>query len=100
MDLSAPLPRRTLALFAGPALALAGVGLPLTALLPTYYVSQLGLTLSAVGVAFMAVRLVDIGLDPVLGLLMDRTRTRFGRFRPWLAAGTPLMMLSVVWLFF
>ena len=48
----------------------------------------------------MAVRLIDIGLDPVLGVLMDRTRTRYGRFRPWLAAGTPLLILASALLFY
>ena len=95
-----PLGRRELALYAGPSLALAGVGLPLIALLPTYYASELGLNLSAVGVVFMAVRLLDIGLDPVLGVLMDRTRTPWGRFRPWLVAGVPIMMLATAVLFF
>jgi GPH family glycoside/pentoside/hexuronide:cation symporter len=95
-----PLRRRDLALFASPCLALAGIGLPLTAFLPTYYASELGLNLSAVGLAFMVVRGLDIGLDPLLGLLMDRTRTPWGRFRPWLAAGSPVMMLAVGLLFF
>ncbi len=96
----APLSRRELALYAGPSLALAGVGLPLIALLPTYYASVLGMNLGAVGVVFMVVRLIDIGLDPALGVLMDRTRTPWGRFRPWLCAGTPLMMLATALLFF
>ncbi len=98
--LQTSLSRRELALYAGPSLALAGVGLPLIALLPTYYASVLGLNLGAVGLVFMAVRLVDIGVDPVLGVLMDRTRTPWGRFRPWLSAGTPIMMAATAMLFF
>jgi GPH family glycoside/pentoside/hexuronide:cation symporter len=94
------LSRRELALFAAPCLGLAGIGLPMAVSLPHYYSAQLGLSLGAVGMAFMAVRLIDIGLDPLLGVLMDRTRTRFGRFRPWLAAGTPLLMLASAMLFF
>jgi Na+/melibiose symporter-like transporter len=94
------LANRDLALFAAPCLGLAGIGLPLTVYLPSFYSSQLGLDLSAVGVAFMIVRLLDIGVDPVLGVLMDRTRTRFGRFKPWLAAGVPLLMAASGFLFF
>jgi Na+/melibiose symporter-like transporter len=89
-----------LALYAAPCLPLAGVGLPLIALLPAYYTQTLGLGLGVVGVVFMAVRLVDIGLDPLLGLLMDRTRTPWGRFRPWMALGAPIMVLAVALLFF
>ena len=91
---------RDLALFAAPCLGLAGIGLPLTVYLPTFYSSELGLDLSAVGVAFMIVRLLDIGVDPVLGVLMDGTRTRFGRFKVWLVAGVPLLMLASALLFF
>ena len=94
------LTKRDLALFAMPCLGLAGIGLPLTVYLPSFYSSELGLDLSAVGVAFMVVRLLDIGLDPALGIFMDRTRTRFGRFKPWLAAGIPILMAAAGLLFF
>jgi GPH family glycoside/pentoside/hexuronide:cation symporter len=76
----------TLAAFAAPCLPLAALGLPLVVYLPEYYVSELGLSLSVVGAAFLLVRVADIILDPILGGMMDRTRTRIGRFRPWLAA--------------
>jgi Na+/melibiose symporter-like transporter len=45
------------------------------------------------------VRLVDIGVDPILGVLMDRTRTRLGRFRPWLIAAAPVLMAASLLLF-
>lgn len=88
-----------LAAFTAPCLPLAGVGLPLMLHLPTYYARDLGLPLSAVGLAFLAVRLADIGVDPVLGVLMDRTRSRLGRFRPWLIASTPILILGSLMLF-
>ena len=88
-----------LAAFAAPCLPLAGIGLPLVVYLPAYYAGPLGLPLSAVGLAFTLVRLVDIGFDPLLGGLMDRTRTRLGRFRPWLIASSPILMLAAWRLF-
>jgi Na+/melibiose symporter-like transporter len=91
---------RDLALFALPCLGLAGIGLPLQVYLPPYYSADLGLDLSSVGVAFMIVRLLDIGIDPALGIMMDRTRVPFGRFKTWLSAGVPLLMLASVVLFF
>jgi GPH family glycoside/pentoside/hexuronide:cation symporter len=94
------LTRRNLALFAAPCLGLAGIGLPLTVYLPSFYSAQLGMDLSAVGVAFMIVRLLDIGFDPLLGVLMDRTRTPLGRFKPWLAAGIPFLMAAAALLCF
>ena len=61
---------------------------------PRYFASHLGLGL-AVGGIFGLVRLIDIPLDPALGLGMDRTRTRIGRYRPWMLAGAPVLMLAI-----
>ena len=85
--------------FALPGLGLGGLAVALSVYLPRYYASHIGLTLSAVGVAFMAVRLLDMCVDPVVGLLMDHTRTRIGRYRVWLLAGAPLLAIPVYMLF-
>jgi Na+/melibiose symporter-like transporter len=63
--------------------------------LPRYFASHLHVSLVTIGVAFAVVRLIDIGVDPLLGVLMDRTRTSLGRYRVWLLAGAPILMLSV-----
>lgn len=96
---SAPLSRLRLAAFAGPSLPLAALNLPLVVYLPEYFVSELGLGLTVVGATFMSVRLLDLAFDPLAGAIMDRTRTQWGRFRPWLAAGVPLLVLGVFMLF-
>jgi len=88
-----------LAAFASPSIALAAMGLPLVIYLPTFYSTVVGLPLASVGLAFLVVRLLDIGLDPILGGLMDRTRSRWGRFRPWLALGAPILTISAGALF-
>lgn len=92
--------RFTLACFSAPCLALAALGLPLVVYLPNHYAKTLHVNLAAVGAAFMVVRLLDIAVDPVLGALMDRTRTRWGRFKPWLVAGGPVLMAATAMLFF
>jgi len=89
----------TLAAFAGPCLPFAALGLPLVVHLPAFYAETVGLPLSVVGTVFMLVKLLDIGFDPVLGVMMDRTRTRWGAFRPWMAAATPILMLASFMLF-
>ncbi len=89
----------TLARFAVPAVPIAAMGLPLVVYLPEYYVTSLGLSLTTVGAAFLIVKLLDMLLDPVLGGLMDNTRSRFGRFRPWLAAGAPVIAVGSYALF-
>ena len=66
--------------------------------LPPFFASQLGLGLAA-GAAFGIVRLIDIPVDPALGLFMDKTHTSFGRFRPWMIAGAPILMLALYMLY-
>jgi Na+/melibiose symporter-like transporter len=66
--------------------------------LPPFFATQLGLGLAA-GAAFGIVRLIDIPVDPALGLMMDRTKTGFGRFRPWMILGAPILMLALYMLY-
>jgi Na+/melibiose symporter-like transporter len=40
-----------------------------------------------------------MGVDPVLAVVMDRTRTPIGRYRAWMLAGAPILMLGVWQLF-
>lgn len=88
-----------MAALAIPSVVLSAFTLPLAVYLPSYYSGDLGLDLTAVGTAFMVVRLLDIGIDPLLGFLMDRTRTPIGRYRPWMILGAPLIMLAIGMLF-
>ena len=94
------LPTRTLAAYAGPGLPVAALGLPLVIYLPPYYAGPLGLDLAAVGFVFFLVRMLDMPLDPLLGHFMDGTRTRWGRFRPWLVAGGLTLLVATVAVFF
>ncbi len=61
---------------------------------PNYFARHIGLGL-AVGGVFGLIRLIDIPLDPFLGLLMDRTKTPLGRYRPWMMLGAPVLMLAI-----
>ena len=98
---SAPkkLPVRLLAPFASASMPVAALGVPLTVYLPNYYASHIGLSLASVGLAFTMVRLIDILFDPLIGVAINATHTRFGRFRPWMTAGAPLLMLAVFMIF-
>jgi GPH family glycoside/pentoside/hexuronide:cation symporter len=51
---------------------------------------------AAAGALIGVGRLWDAVSDPLAGYWSDRTRTRFGRRRPWLFAGIPLMAISSV----
>ena len=48
------------------------------------------------GVAFGIASFWDAVADPIMGTLADRTRSRFGRFRPWLLFGSLHLLVSVV----
>jgi GPH family glycoside/pentoside/hexuronide:cation symporter len=89
----------TILTFAAASLPLSALGVALGIFLPRYFASHLGVSLIAVGSAFFAVRLIDVPVDPILGLLMDRTRTAIGRYRVWLLIGAPILMLAVYQLF-
>ncbi len=53
-----------------------------------YYQDLLGVPAAAMGAILLAARIFDAFNDPVMGLLVAKTRTRWGRFRPWLFIGT------------
>jgi len=75
------------------------VGLPIAIYIPAFYSSDLGISLTAIGGLLALSRLTDVFTDPAIGMLSDRWQTRFGRRKPWILLGTPLMMVSL-WMLF
>ncbi|MBN1782211.1 MFS transporter [bacterium] len=51
---------------------------------PTFYEKVFGLKAGLAATIILVARLWDAFFDPVMGSLADRTRTRWGRFRPWI----------------
>ena len=52
-----------------------------------FYTDVFGLSAAAVGTLMLVTRLIDAISDPLMGALADRTKTRFGKFRPYLLWG-------------
>ena len=48
-----------------------------------FYTDVFGLTAGAAGTILIVARLWDAFADPIVGVLADRTNTRWGKFRPW-----------------
>ena len=61
-----------------------------------YYTDVVGIAAATVGTLFLVVRVFDAFADLYAGRVVDRTNTRWGRFRPFLlGAGIPLLVLNV-----
>ena len=75
------IPPLRIATFAAAAMPVGALVTTLGVYLTNFYAAHVGLPLAVVGLAFMAVRLLDILSDPLFGIAMDHTRTRLGKFR-------------------
>lgn len=64
-----------------------------------FYVDMLGLDMKKYSLVLFIYTFIDAIDNPVYGFLSDRTRTKWGRRRPWLIIGTPLLVLCFI-LFF
>ncbi|MEZ5557016.1 MAG: MFS transporter [Pseudomonadales bacterium] len=94
-----PLTRSQLMLFGLPEFAVYLAVIPMSLYLPFFYSRDLGLSITDIGLVLMIARISDVVTDPLIGALSDRTRSRWGRRKPWMFAGTPLMMLAAFQLF-
>lgn len=52
--------------------------------LPYFYTDVFGISAAAAGTMLLATRYWDSAVDPIMGIIADRTKSRFGKFRPWL----------------
>jgi GPH family glycoside/pentoside/hexuronide:cation symporter len=100
-DFSAPtrLPLGAVITFALANLPIAALSVAVLVYLPPYFAGHLRVSMAVIGGVWMAIRLIDIPVDVTLALAMDRTRTRVGRYRPWLVAGAPVVMLGLYQLY-
>jgi GPH family glycoside/pentoside/hexuronide:cation symporter len=85
--------------YSAPAFALAVVGIPIYVYIPKFYTDVVGVNIAMVGYLLLAVRIFDAVTDPAIGVLSDRTRNRFGRRIPYIAAGAVALALSIVLVF-
>ena len=55
-----------------------------------YYQDVLGVSAIAMGIILLAARVFDAFNDPIMGIIVAKTKTKWGKFRPWLLIGTLL----------
>src|SRR5215475_10759174 len=94
------IPPHQIATFAAAVLPVGALVTTLGVYLTNFYAAHVGLPLALVGLTFTAVRLADLIFDPLLGVAMDGTHTAFGRFRPWLVASAPILLVAAWMLYF
>ena len=73
--------------------------MPVAVYLPRFYTEGMGLSLVTVGTIFTLARIWDVITDPVMGIVIDKFDTRWGRRKHWIAISIPILVLSV-WMVF
>lgn len=64
-----------------------------------YFVDLGGIAPAAIGIMLLITKLIDAATDPAMGLIADRTRTRWGRYRPYLLFGPIPLALTITLVF-
>ena len=89
---------QSLLAYSGPAISMRILLLQLVVYVPPFYAAEMGMDIAAIGLVFFLARGWDALIDPLVGNLSDRTRSRWGRRKPWMAVGTPILIIAL-WFF-
>ena len=65
-----------------------------------YYTDAVGLSAGIAGLIYMIASIFDGAIDPFMGAISDRTRTRWGRYRPYILFGGVPLGLSFALLYY
>lgn len=85
--------------FASLSIPIAGVGLPVGVYLAPLYANEVGLGLEMTGLLFMLLRFWDIFTDPVMGYMVDRYRSPWGRVRHWILLSVPILGIATYFVY-
>lgn len=66
------------------------------AYLAVFYTDTFGISAAAAAILFLVVRLSDGVTDIIMGMIADRTHSRWGKFRPWILFSAPVLGLFMV----
>ncbi|MBQ3046079.1 MAG: MFS transporter [Clostridia bacterium] len=65
-----------------------------------FYTDAMHLEFSHAGAIILITRIFDAFNDPVMGIIVDKTRTKFGKLRPFLLISPPLILVATILLFY
>ena len=85
--------------YGAPNFAGAGMAIPVAIHMSIFYSDTVLVPLGYIAMAVAFARAFDAIVDPLMGWVTDRTKTRWGRRRPWILLGAPLCSLAFVALF-
>ena len=68
-------------------------------MIPSFYATVTGLSLTTIGITLLLARLADTITDPLIGVLSDKSPARLGRRRIWVIAAAPLLCVATWFLF-
>ena len=74
-------------------------GMPIFIFILPYYAGDLGLGLSLVGILFLLGRLTDIATDPIMGVLIDKFPSKWGKHKHWIFISAPIFMIAAYLIF-
>ena len=71
----------------------------ITAFLMIFYTDEVGVSLIFVSTLFLVVRIIDALSNPFMGWLVDNTKTKWGKFRPWILGGTVVNAVCLIFVY-
>ena len=69
--------------------------MPMSIWMSRFYTGDMGMAISTVANIILITGLLDVVTDPLMGYLSDKTKTRWGRRKPWIAASIPILMIGI-----